>query len=147
MGTRSLMALAAGAIFFGLVTVFVSSQSASTPIEPTAHYEPITYTPGVVDNALAGGSTVVLDYAADWCVVCAAQSRELNALREANPEFSDGIVYVTVDWDEYRQHEISTARNVTRRGTLVMLRGDREIGRVVAQTGSDALREFLSLAI
>ena len=69
--------------------------------------ETLEYTPGLVDDLLADGKTVFLDFKADWCTTCARQERVIGDLRSSNSDNDDAITFVDVDWDTYRQAEIT----------------------------------------
>ena len=100
----------------------------------------IEYTPGVIEDALADGKTVFVDYYTTWCSTCRSQERTVEALRSANPAYDANMVFVKVDWDEYSGHTVSTSRNIPRRSTLVLLKGDQELGRIVAGTNNPLYR-------
>ena len=93
---------------------------------------PIEYTPGLIKQKLAEGKTVLVDYAAVWCSTCKRQERIIEQLRESNPEYNKNITFVRVDWDVYSTEPVTEDRNIPRRSTLVLLRGDKELGRIVA---------------
>jgi len=114
---------------------------------PALASETLDYAPGLIKNALADGKTVFVDYAADWCSTCARQERVIAALREQNPQYDQAMVFVRVDWDDYRRHEVSTSRNIPRRSTLIVLRGDRELGRIVAGTSTDAIKSLMDQGV
>ncbi len=107
----------------------------------------VDYTPGLIQNALADGKTVFVDFAADWCSTCARQERVINELRAENPAYDEHILFVRVDWDDFGREEVSTSRNIPRRSTLLVLRGDDELGRIVAGTGADEIRALLDTAL
>lgn len=107
----------------------------------------VDFTPGAIDAALASGKAVLVDYAADWCSTCKAQARRLAALRAANPDYDANIVFIRVDWDDYRTHEVTTSRRIPRRSTLVLLKGEAELGRVVAETSEAAIKALLDRAL
>ncbi|MEM9441466.1 MAG: thioredoxin family protein [Pseudomonadota bacterium] len=107
----------------------------------------VDYTPGLIQNALADGKTVFVDFAADWCSTCARQERVINELRAENPAYDEHILFVRVDWDDFGREEVSTSRNIPRRSTLLVLRGDDELGRIVAGTGTDEIRALLDTAL
>ncbi len=106
----------------------------------------IPYTPGAVDRALAEGKTVFLDFTASWCGTCRAQARVIAALRAENPAY-DAITFIDVDWDSYARAEITRRLNVPRRSTLIALKGDRELGRIVAGTGRAEIKALLDAAL
>jgi len=105
------------------------------------------YTPGLIKDKLAAGETVFVDYAAKWCGVCKRQERVVQQLRDANPAFDEQMSFVRVDWDDYGSHEVSTSRNIPRRSTLILLRGEEELGRIVAGTNSDQIQELMELGL
>lgn len=107
----------------------------------------VDYTPGLIQDALAEGKTVFVDFAADWCSTCARQERVINALRDENPAYDENILFVRVDWDEFGREEVSTSRNIPRRSTLLVLRGDDELGRIVAGTSTEAIKTLLDTAL
>lgn len=114
---------------------------------PAMASDTLDYAPGLIKQALADGKTVFVDYAADWCSTCARQERVIAALRDENPQYDQAMVFVRVDWDDYRRHEVSTSRNIPRRSTLIVLRGDQELGRIVAGTGTDAIRALMDQGV
>ncbi|MDA0962695.1 MAG: thioredoxin family protein [Proteobacteria bacterium] len=97
--------------------------------------------------ALAEGRTVFVDYTTDWCSTCASQLRTINALRSENPEYDANIVFVRVDYDIFGKAPVTTARNIPRRSTLIVLKGDAELGRIVAGTGKDAMKALMDTAL
>ncbi|MEM9851569.1 MAG: thioredoxin family protein [Pseudomonadota bacterium] len=105
------------------------------------------YTPGLVDKELAAGKTVFLDFAADWCTTCRAQERTITALVNENPAYRDAITFVTVDWDQYRTDPLTQRLNIPRRSTLVVLKGDQELGRIVAGTGRAVIQGLMDTAL
>lgn len=105
------------------------------------------YTPGMIKEKLAAGETLLVDYSAAWCGTCKRQERILNELRAENPLFSDKITFIKVDWDTYSSHEVTASRNIPRRSTLLLLRGDEELGRIVAGTNTDEIRSLLELGL
>jgi thiol:disulfide interchange protein len=103
----------------------------------------VDYTPGVIDDALAEGKTVFVDYSATWCGTCKRQERVINAIREANPAYDDAMMFVKVDWDTYKNEDVTVFRNIPRRSTLLVLRGDDELGRIVAGTSEAQIKELM----
>lgn len=105
------------------------------------------YKPGLIKQALADGKTVLVDYKATWCTTCARQERVIESLRKADPAYDKVITFVAVDWDQYGDHEVTTSRNVPRRSTLLLLKGDKELGRIVAGTGEAQIKALLDKAL
>lgn len=105
--------------------------------------EPLTYTEGLVAKHLAAGDTVFVDFYTDWCSTCRAQRRSINALREENPEYDKNIVFIDVDWDIHSNSEVSRKYDIPRRSTLLVLKGDEELGRIVANPSPSAIKELM----
>lgn len=110
---------------------------------PALAYGSVAYSPQALQAALADGQTVFLDFKADWCTTCAAQSRVIQALRTENPAYDDRITFMVVDWDKWRDTQIVSDLNVPRRSTLIVLRGNEELGRIVAGTARKDIKALL----
>ncbi|MFK8076715.1 MAG: thioredoxin family protein [Granulosicoccus sp.] len=110
--------------------------------EGTKHYEP-----GLVETELAAGNTVLLDFAASWCGTCKRQDRVISKLRSDNTAYNENIIFIRVDWDTYSDHEISIMNNIPRRSTLILLRGDEELGRIVAGTSEAQIKALMDLGL
>lgn len=109
--------------------------------------DPVAYSPGLVARELEAGKTVFLDFTASWCSTCAAQARVLEALKAENPAYEDAIVFIDVDWDTYGRSDLVRDLNIPRRSTLVVLRGDAELGRIVAGTGREEIQALMDTAL
>lgn len=107
----------------------------------------LPYTPELLAERLAAGDTVFLDFKASWCSTCAAQGRILAALKAENPAYVEKITFIDVDWDQFGKSAIVTEMKIPRRSTLVVLRGDQELGRIVAQTGRDEIKALMDTAL
>ncbi|MBV0913612.1 thioredoxin family protein [Anianabacter salinae] len=125
---------------------FLATTAAALVLAPMARAE-VMYTPGLVDAELAAGKTVFLDYAATWCTTCAAQERVINALKSENPAYEQNVSFIKVDWDTYSRDAITTRYNVPRRSTLIVLKGDQELGRIVAETSRDDIKALMDTAL
>lgn len=123
---------------------FLALAAAATMIPQAASAgETVDYTPGVIQAALDEGKTVMVDYAATWCGTCKRQARVLAALRAANPAYDEAMTFVKVDWDTYKNDDVTVFRDIPRRSTLLVLRGEDELGRLVAQTGEAEIKALL----
>jgi thioredoxin 1 len=103
----------------------------------------IDYKPGVIEKALGAGKTVFVDYYAPWCITCRSQSRTLTKLIDANPAYAKKMTFVRVDWDTYGAEPVARDRQIPRRSTLLVLRGDKELGRIVAGTSEADIKALL----
>ena len=66
---------------------------------------------------------------------------------DENPAYVDAVTFVRLDWDDYRRSELVAELNIPRRSTLIVLKGDAELGRIVAGTGRDEIRELMDTAL
>ncbi len=114
---------------------------------PALAAERVFYTPGLAEKAMADGQIVFLDFWTNWCSTCAAQGRAIDALRDANPAYDKAITFITVDWDVYSDSDLSKALKIPRRSTLVALKGNTELGRIVAGTSEADIKALLDTAL
>ena len=118
------------------------------PLLPAmARAETQAYSPEALKAALAGGKPVFLDFKASWCSTCKAQGRVIAALKAENPAYGAQIVFMDVDWDTWKDKAIVADMNIPRRSTLVVLKGDRELGRIVAGTGRSEIKALMDMAL
>lgn len=126
---------------------FILLTASATALPFASQAAPLEYEPGMVEKHLAAGETVFLDFTADWCSTCAAQERVINALKSENPDYESKITFIDVDWDTYGKSDLVKRMNIPRRSTLVVLKGDQELGRIVAQTGTPQIKALMDVAL
>jgi len=126
---------------------FLIAAGAATLAPMAALAAPIAYVNGLLQERLDAGETVFLDFKASWCTTCRAQGRILEDLKAANPAFEENITFIDVDWDEFGRSEIVERFNVPRRSTLIVLKGDQELGRIVAGTAHRDIEALLNTAL
>lgn len=107
----------------------------------------VLYTPGMVQELLAAGETVFVDFSADWCSTCQAQARVIQQLKAEDPGYKDAVKFVVVDWDKHGKSTLSRSLKIPRRSTLVVLKGDQELGRIVAGTSRNDIKELMDIAV
>ncbi|MBV7394317.1 thioredoxin family protein [Mameliella sediminis] len=133
MDRRTFLALSAGAA------------TAALPLAAIA--APLAYTPGLVTKHLNKGDTVFLDFKASWCTTCAAQERVLKALKDADASYEANVTFIDVDWDDPASASLIKSLKIPRRSTLVVLKGDQELGRIVAQTSRASIKGLMDTAL
>lgn len=126
---------------------FVLAASAAALLPTSVLAEPQEYIPGLVQIELAAGKTVFLDFTATWCSTCAAQSRVMDKLKAENPAYEAAISFVDVDWDTYSNANLTRVLKIPRRSTLVVLKGNAELGRIVAGTSRKQIKALMDLAL
>ncbi len=70
----------------------------------------------------------------------------MRALIDNNPAYK-AVTMFRVDWDQHRDSEIVSELSIKRRSTLVMFKGGKEIGRVIAQTSASAIEPLFAEAV
>ena len=71
----------------------------------------------------------------------------LKKLRAGHPEYNKNITFVLVDWDTYKNAEVTTSRRIPRRSTMVLIKDGKEIGRLVAETNEREIQALLIKAV
>jgi len=71
----------------------------------------------------------------------------LKKLRAGYPEYNKSITFVLIDWDTFKNAEVTTSRKIPRRSTMVLIKGGEEIGRLVAQTNEREIKALLNKGV
>ncbi|WP_435140034.1 thioredoxin domain-containing protein [Pseudopelagicola sp. nBUS_19] len=127
--------------------LILSAMATATVVPISAEAKPIDYTPGLVEKHLAEGDTVFLDFKAHWCTTCAAQERRITSFKEQNPAYEANITFINVDWDDYHDSSIVEFLKIPRRSTLVVLKGNQELGRIVASANKNEIKALMDKAL
>ena len=106
----------------------------------------LDYAPDNIKDELARGRTLIVAYHAYWCSVCARQERVIRRLRDENKAYND-LRFIRVDWDEYKYLPVVVDREIPMRSTMILLKGDEEISRLVAATGRRNIQAFLDTGL
>lgn len=126
---------------------FLAITAAVSLAMPTLAQAGTTYSPDLLKAELASGKIVFLDFKASWCSTCKAQERVIKALQADNPDYAKNISFIDVDWDEWGKGDLVRQLNIPRRSTLVVLKGDAELGRIVAGTGKAEIKALMDAAL
>ncbi|QMU58769.1 MAG: thioredoxin [Boseongicola sp.] len=105
------------------------------------------YTPGLVEKELAAGKTVFIDFYTGWCSTCRSQERTITSFLSKNPAYEQNISFIAVDWDVHSKSKLARKHNIPRRSTLLALKGDQEIGRIVASTRKNDIKALMDKAL
>lgn len=95
------------------------------------------------DKARMSGKPVLVEVTAPWCPVCKAQRPILSELK-AEPRFKDMAVY-EVDFDS--QKDALRALGVQKQSTLIVFKGNQEVGRSTGETSKAAIESLLAKAL
>ena len=125
----------------------LAATTAATTAGPALAFVGTAYKPGLVDKELAAGKTVFVDFYTDWCSTCRAQGKRISKLMGENPAYEANISFVKVDWDQYSNSDLAKRLNIPRRSTLVVLKGDQELGRIVAGTSEADIKALMDTAL
>jgi thioredoxin 1 len=93
--------------------------------------------------AQKAGKSILIDITAPWCPICRAQKPILAELT-ADPKFKDLIVF-EVDFDN--QKDVVRAFNAQAQSTLIVFKGEKEIGRSVGDTHQKSIAALLTGAL
>ncbi len=119
--------------------------TAISPVRAAAGF--VEYTPGLITSELEKGKTVFVDYSATWCGTCKRQERVISELMGDNPQYAQSMVFIRVDWDTYSSAPVVKDRKIPRRSTLILLKGDAELGRIVAGTAKSEIKQLMDMGL
>jgi len=71
----------------------------------------------------------------------------LQRLRESLSQYNKAITFVLVDWDTFKNDEVTTSRQIPRRSSFVLIKGGKEVDRLIAETGEARIKEMLDRAL
>lgn len=126
---------------------FLMSLAATTTAGPVFAGSGQVYTEGLVQRELDAGKTVFVDFFAEWCSTCRVQEIKVNELKASNPDYEANVSFVSVNWDQHRKSKLARRLNIPRRSTLVVLKGNKELGRIVAGTSTSAIQKLMDRAL
>ena len=70
----------------------------------------------------------------------------MSALLDKDPAYK-AVKIIKVDWDRFGRAAIVKQLRIPRRSTLVMFKGGKEVGRVVASTSMEDIEPLFKAAI
>ena len=71
----------------------------------------------------------------------------LKKLRAGYPEYNKIITFVLVDWDSYKDSDVTTKRRIPRQSSMLLIKDGREIRRLVAKTDEREIKALLDRAL
>jgi thioredoxin 1 len=101
--------------------------------------EPRPFNREIFDKAKADGKTVLVDFDAGWCPVCKKQLEAIPQVLKQD-KFQQVVVF-RADYDS--QKELKKQLKITHQSTLVVFKGQKEVGREQGITSASAIGELL----
>lgn len=100
------------------------------------------YTPAALAAAQKADKPIALHFRADWCPTCRAQDKVLETLK-AEPGLPITVLSANYDTEK----DLKQRFTIRAQSTLVMLRGQKEVGRSIGETTATGLRNALKSAL
>lgn len=101
------------------------------------------YTPDALMAAQKSGKPVLVDVSAPWCPTCKAQKAVMAEL-EMSGKYK---AYTTIEVDFDSQKDALKRLNATMQSTLIVFKGDKEIGRLVGDAKKASIEALLAKAL
>ena len=121
---------------FFFLALFVSHQGLAILNWPSFNADAFT-------SAQDEGRPIVVVVHAEWCATCRSQEPSLNKVVSL-PEYKDFVLF-RIDFDT--QKDVMAELNIPVRSTIIIYRGSREAGRLVAETSFDVIRDLFSFGL
>jgi thiol-disulfide isomerase/thioredoxin len=103
----------------------------------------VAFTQPAFEAAQKAGKPILVHITAPWCPTCKAQKPIVSQLT-AEPQFKDMAVF-DVDFDS--QKDIVKAFRAQAQSTLIVFKGNKELGRSVGETNPGSIELLLDKSI
>ena len=120
-------------IFFILILIFTTSAEA---VEKKT-----SFTEEIFENAKASGKTIVINSYEVWCGTCSEQTKILD---QAEKEFKD-IIFLS--YEQSKNKDIAQKLKVKYWTTIVVYKGNKEVGRIMGQTDKKIIYSIIEKGI
>lgn len=114
--------------------------SAATTLAQALDIQP--YTAATLAAAQKADKPVALHFHADWCPTCRAQTKVLQELQSGQ---GLNLTILVANYDT--EKALKRRFNVNVQSTLVVLKSQKEVGRLVGDTTPDGIRTALKSAL
>ena len=125
---------------FTLLAVSAAAYAAPALADGNA---PQPFTESAFDAAQKAGKPILVDTYATWCDICARQKPIIDKLL-GEPQYRD-LVTFRVDFDA--QKDVMRKFNARLQSTLIVFRGDKEVGRSTGETQAEWIDDLMSKSL
>ncbi len=94
-----------------------------------------------LEKEKANGKTVVINSYEPWCWSCRKQDKVLIGAKD---EFKN-VVFLT--YQQGKNKDIAEALNVSVRTTIIVFKGEKEVARIIGQTGKSEIYSAIKKGI
>ncbi len=102
------------------------------------------YSAEALKTAQANGESVLVEFHAPWCTTCKKQKPVIESLLKEEKAFGK-VVALTADYD--KEVDLKKQLGVTKQSTLVVFKGNKEVGRAMGLTDRAAIKELITKGI
>ena len=122
---------------------FVIAAIVACGLQTTAFASEAAFTAQNFAEAQKAGKPILIAVHADWCPTCKAQGPIIGQLK-SQPKFKD-LAILRVDFDA--QKDVVRKFGAQMQSTLIVFKGDKEVGRSVGDTKPESIATLLDKAI
>jgi len=124
---------------------FVLAAACALPQAALA-YRMQQFSPALWDAVKDSDDVVILNFRASWSMTCQIKQELLAEALALNPDYAR-LTIIDVDWDTYGPSQVAQRLKVERRSTLLVMRGWREVARLVNEPYAHRIRALLDTAL
>jgi thiol-disulfide isomerase/thioredoxin len=127
---------------FRLAAIAAAMTFAGSFAAAAAPNEPKDFDQAAFQQAQKQGEPILIDIYASWCDVCKRQAAILDTLRKT-PKYAS-LVTFRINYDT--QKDLMRTFKATVQSTLILYRGQTEVGRSVGETQPEWIEDLVSKA-
>lgn len=116
--------------FFGGLAIFLAMVLGAQASQP--------YSEAAFKEARSAGKPVLINVTAPWCPTCRQQKPIISAIEQERPS----LVVFDVDFDSAK--DVLRKFRVRSQSTLIVFKGEKEVGRSTAETDPKRLRALVA---
>ena len=109
-------------------------------------YPAESFSPALWSSLSDTSDVVVLNYRASWSLTCQIKADILAKLLSENPDY-ERLTFIDVDWDTFGPSVLTQRLGVERRSTLLVVKGGKEVARLVNEPYERRIRALLDQAL